>query len=370
VDFCGAQVSRIAVGGNPFSGIGHQDAALDRALKDYYTVARIKQTLFQCEELGINTAFLRADNHIMRLLHEYWNEGGTIQWFAQHAPERRDILHNIRSAKGAGATGVYIQGGLSDALQENGNLEEAREPLALIHELGLINGIAGHQPKTHLDAQAMGLDYDFHMVCFYNITGRRGKIDVPDTDPYLPEDRQRAANLVRDELSLTAPISEVERIQWTAYEAITSCEVESVNRCHLMPGCLPTLEWLREQGVKMGIATSNSEEIARRILRERGIDDFFDAVIGRRPELRMKPYPDQILKCFEEIGVSPRQGVVVGDSVRDVAAARSTGIYAIAVPSYFTKREALLKAGADQIIEHLDELPEAVKGLNLSPEQG
>jgi HAD superfamily hydrolase (TIGR01509 family) len=177
-------------------------------------------------------------------------------------------------------------------------------------------------------------------------------------------------NLVRDELTLTVPASEVERIQWTAYEAITSCEVESVNRCHLMPGCLPALEWLRGHGVKMGVATSNSEEVARRILKERGIDGFFDAVIGRRPELRMKPYPDQILKCFEEIGVSPRQGVVVGDSVRDVAAAKSAGIYAIAVPSYFTKREALLKAGADQIIEHLDKLPEAVKGLNLSPEPG
>jgi hypothetical protein len=200
VDFCGVQVSRIAVGGNPFSGIGHQDGALDQALKDYYTVARIKETLFQCEELGINTAFLRADNHIIRMLREYWNEGGTIQWFAQHAPERRDILHNIRSAKGGGATGIYIQGGLTDALQEKDRLADVAEPLALIRELGCVSGVAGHQPKTHLDAQAMGLGFDFHMVCFYNITGRRGRIDVPDTDPYLPEDRRRAANLVRDEL--------------------------------------------------------------------------------------------------------------------------------------------------------------------------
>jgi hypothetical protein len=197
VDFCGVQVSRIAVGGNPFSGIGHQDAALDRALKDYYAVARIKETLFQCEELGINTAFLRADNHIMRLLHEYWNDGGTIQWFAQHAPERRDILHNIRSAHGAGATGIYIQGGLTDACQERDALDELREPLALIRELGLPNGIAGHQPKTHLDAQAMDLGFGFHLVCFYNLTGRRGKIDVADPDePYHPDDRKRAANLL------------------------------------------------------------------------------------------------------------------------------------------------------------------------------
>ena len=198
VDFCGIEVSRIAVGGNPFSGIGHQDAALDRALRDYYTAARIKETLFQCEELGINTAFLRADNHIMRLLHEHWNEGGTIQWIAQHAPERRDLLHNIRQAHGAGATACYIQGAVMDGWQEHGHLDKAREPLALIRELGMVSGIAGHQPKTHRDAVTVGLDFGFHMVCFYNLTGRQGRIDVadPDAERYRPEDREQAAELL------------------------------------------------------------------------------------------------------------------------------------------------------------------------------
>lgn len=200
VQFGGVAVSRVAVGGNPFSGIGHQDAALDLAMRNYYTAARIKETLFQCEELGINTAFLRADNHIMRLLREYWNEGGKIQWLAQHAPEHRSILENIRAAKGAGASGIYIQGGVTDSLQEAGKLDDARAPLALIRELRLPNGIAGHQPKTHLDAQAMGLDFDFHMVCFYNLTGRRGKIDVadPNAERYRPEDRKLAANLLSE----------------------------------------------------------------------------------------------------------------------------------------------------------------------------
>ena len=198
INFCGAQVSRIAVGGNPFSGIGHQDGALDQAMKNYYTVGRIKETLFQCEELGINTAFMRADAHIIRLLREYWNEGGKIQWFAQHAPEHRNMLDNIKSAKGGGATGIYIQGGVTDTLQEAGKLEDLREALALLRQLVVVSGLAGHQPKTHLDCQALGLDHHFHMVCFYNLTGRRGKIDVPDTDPYLPEDRRRAANLLRE----------------------------------------------------------------------------------------------------------------------------------------------------------------------------
>jgi len=198
VDFCGVQVSRITVGGNPFSGIGHQDAALDKAMKDYYTTARIKETLFQCEELGINTAFLRADNHIMRLLHEYWNEGGTIQWFAQHAPERADLLANIRQAHGAGAAACYLHGGVADSWQEAGALGNAREPLALIRQLGIPSGLAGHQPKTHIEAQTMGLDFDFHMACFYNLTGRRGKIDVadPEAERFHPDDRTRAATLL------------------------------------------------------------------------------------------------------------------------------------------------------------------------------
>ena len=198
VDFAGLSVSRMVVGGNPFSGIGHQDGALDRALRDYYTVARIKETLFQCEELGINTAVLRADNHIMRLLREYWNEGGKIQWFAQHAPERASMLDNIRQAAGAGATGCYIQGGVGDSLQEKGELETLAEALALIRERGMVPGIAGHQPKTHIDAQALGLDFDFHMVCFYNLTGRRGKIhEAPAEDhQYHPDDRERAAALL------------------------------------------------------------------------------------------------------------------------------------------------------------------------------
>ncbi len=198
VDFCGLSVSRIVVGGNPISGIGHQDAPLDRALRDYYTTARIKETLFRCEELGINTAVLRADNHIIRLLHEYWNEGGTIQWFAQTAPERASVLDNIRQVAGAGAKACYLHGGVADRHQEQGTLEAFAEPLALIRERGMVPGIAGHQPKTHLDAQAQGLDFDFHMVCFYNLTGRQGKIDVADAqaDRYHPDDRARAARLL------------------------------------------------------------------------------------------------------------------------------------------------------------------------------
>ena len=170
-------------------------------------------------------------------------------------------------------------------------------------------------------------------------------------------------NLVRDEVSSALPKEDVLRIQQGAYDAIESCEVESIKRCELMPGCQATLSWLTERGYTLGVATSNSQLVAEQILEREGLSHFFTSVIGRRPDLKMKPHPDQILRCLEEMGVERRHSLMVGDSTRDVLAARSADIYVIAVPSYFTKRDALVEAGVDMMIESLSELPEVIMRL-------
>jgi len=194
----GLQVSRLIVGGNPFSGVSHQNADKDLEMIDYYSIARIKETLAECERLGINTLFARADQHIMRLMREYRNEGGQIQWFAQSAPEMASLEDNIRRARHFGAVGCYLHGGVVDQYFERGELEKLRGPLALIRDLGMVPGIAAHQPAAHLEAQRLNLGHDFHMVCFYNITGRRGKIERADPEEkFRPEDREAAVAALR-----------------------------------------------------------------------------------------------------------------------------------------------------------------------------
>lgn len=193
-----AEVSRLIIGGNPFSGVSHQSGEHDRAMRDYYTAARIKDTLHACEAAGINTLFARADNHIMRLLNEYWNDGGTILWFAQTAPERGNPTHNIQQAASAGATGIYVHGGVTDAFYEQGKLESVAEQLAAARQTGAVVGMASHHPRVHLGAQELDLDVDFYMQCAYNLTGRRGKIDVADPEErFDPEDPPKAYAAVR-----------------------------------------------------------------------------------------------------------------------------------------------------------------------------
>ena len=170
-------------------------------------------------------------------------------------------------------------------------------------------------------------------------------------------------NLVRDENVRSMDEESVWDIQGSVYAEVEACELEAVDRCGLMPGCLDVLDWVRDRGIVMGVATSNSELVAERVLDSGGIRGFFGAVVGRRPELRMKPYPDQILVCLEEMGVDPSRGLMVGDSVKDVEAAIRAKVPVVAVPSYFTSREAVESLGADVTIGGLGELPAAIVGM-------
>jgi len=182
-------VSRLLIGGNPFSGHAHQTSEMAKAMLDYYTTARIKATLREAERLGINTFVGRADAHVMRMLNEYYGEGGEVQWFAQTAPEMRDVAANIRQVAASGAKACYLHGGMVDIMTREGRVEEFRPWLALIKELGMMPGLCSHDAAHPLLFEEKGLGAEFYMCCFYNIYLRG--------EEYLEEDRAAMTATIR-----------------------------------------------------------------------------------------------------------------------------------------------------------------------------
>ncbi|MCC7495730.1 MAG: hypothetical protein IT204_25490 [Fimbriimonadaceae bacterium] len=167
VELGSLRVSRLIAGGGPFAGISHQSPALNRAMLDYHTTARVLETLHTCVAAGINTLLARADAHIMRLLHEFRGEGGQIHWIAQTAPEYRTVEDNVRRAVAAGADAVYLHGGVCETLWSEGELAELERLLAVLRATGRPCGFAAHDPRCHLDL-APRLAVDFQMVCLFN----------------------------------------------------------------------------------------------------------------------------------------------------------------------------------------------------------
>jgi hypothetical protein len=191
------EISRLIVGGNPISGFSHQTDERSRTMLEFFTVERIKALWRDCESHGITAVVARADAFVMRVLAEYWREGGRIQWIAQTAPEYREAAQNIRAAHHAGASAIYIHGGDTDRLFAEQQTEAIRERVELIHSLGLPAGLAAHEPCHHLTAQDAGIPVDFHMVCLYTLDGYQGRRDHTPKETFEFEDRARALGVLR-----------------------------------------------------------------------------------------------------------------------------------------------------------------------------
>ena len=192
-------VSKLIIGGNPFGGFSHQSPEKDLEMRRYYTTCRIKETLKRAEELGINTHIGRADHHMIRLLLEYWDEGGAIQWIGQQCPLIGDINMGISNAIAGGAKACVLHGGLMDFLVAQNQLDEVPPAIARIRDAGMPAGIAGHNPKVFEWAED-NLDVDFYMCSYYNSAPRdeRAEHVAGMEERFESEDRDIMVRLIQD----------------------------------------------------------------------------------------------------------------------------------------------------------------------------
>ncbi|MBL8232849.1 MAG: hypothetical protein JNL98_30400 [Bryobacterales bacterium] len=170
INFGRHSVSRLIVGGNPVSANSHVSRELDIEMRDYFTSSNAKKLLAACERAGVNTWQSRADRHIMRLLHEYRQEGGRIQWIAQTASEYGDLRRNLSEASALRPIAIYHHGSMTDKHWLAGRPETIAEALKQIRQTGAMVGLGTHIPEVVDHAESKGWDLDFYMACVYNLS--------------------------------------------------------------------------------------------------------------------------------------------------------------------------------------------------------
>ena len=195
------QITRLIIGGNPFSGGSHFSPELDRAFLDYYTTDNIKRALLECERCGLNTMQSRGDRHIRRMIREYRNGGGTLQWIAQTASELADQAGHVRQLAGE-AIAIYHHGSRTDRLWREGRIDEAQELLKVMRDCGVQVGLGTHRPEVIEHAEEHDWDLDFYMACFYTLGSEQGESPVirEESQPHEAfddADRERMTATIR-----------------------------------------------------------------------------------------------------------------------------------------------------------------------------
>ena len=132
------------------------------------------------------------------------------------------------------------------------------------------------------------------------------------------------------------------------------------NLRHISPQPFPhvkeTLKSLSEQGVVLTIASSRSHASLVELIHGMGISSYFSFLIGADDVEHAKPEPEPVLNILAATHTDARDTLVVGDMAVDILMGARAGALTCGVTWGNGSRHELEQAGADYIIESIDEL--------------
>jgi HAD superfamily hydrolase (TIGR01509 family) len=99
-----------------------------------------------------------------------------------------------------------------------------------------------------------------------------------------------------------------------------------------LPGVLESLAFFKQQGYKIGLATSSYEVLIDTVLETLAIGHYFDKTHSAEHEKHGKPHPAVYLHTAQELGVNPLECLVIEDSINGVIAGKAARMHVICVP--------------------------------------
>lgn len=130
--------------------------------------------------------------------------------------------------------------------------------------------------------------------------------------------------------------------------------------CHssrIYAGALECLQWLRAQDCLLACVTNKPLEHTRELLQALELDGFFSLVFGGDSLAERKPDAMPLLECLRRFEIDAVDALMVGDSMNDIAAARSAGVESICVTYGYNQGQDVNELGATKVVESLAELP-------------
>lgn len=120
-----------------------------------------------------------------------------------------------------------------------------------------------------------------------------------------------------------------------ADEAISAYRADYTNRGWAMNsvyvGVPELLADLRAAQIRLAVATSKAEPVARRILDHFGLTDHFDVIAGASIDGTRASKADVVAYALSQLGTLPERVLMVGDRAHDVEGAAAHGIATVVV---------------------------------------
>lgn len=120
------------------------------------------------------------------------------------------------------------------------------------------------------------------------------------------------------------------------------------------PGLYEILDYLKNKGYKIALASSTSSQSVHHHLKEKDIEKYFAAVICGDMVEKSKPEPDIYLKACAEISENPADCVAIEDLKNGLLSAHRAGMQVIMVPDLWqgeAETDSFLMAKCENLTE-------------------
>lgn len=131
----------------------------------------------------------------------------------------------------------------------------------------------------------------------------------------------------------------------------------------LYDGIKPMFKNLKKDGFKIGIASSKPQIYIDTLLNYFDLSEYFDCVCGVSFTADCEPKSDIIARCIKELGVSPKETLMVGDRSYDIDGAKLNFADSAGVLWGYGSKFEFIEAGADFIVEKAEDIESVALGF-------
>lgn len=221
-----------------------------------------------------------------------------------------------------------------------------------------------------------GIVFDIEKVLtdFYrSVDWRKAKIDIMRIfeDSGVSVDRELLASREGflsnfDKLVEGLPFHKAAGLWEDSSAKLEEYELSAIQYSKLRPYAWDVLRWARWRNLSIGAIALSTRKVALELVSKFNLQGYIDVIVGRGMRYRVKPYPDQILRCISDMRVRNDEVIFICSDENDLKASKTVGIYTIIVLTDSIVKKHIVKM-ADCIVENLYQLLKFLEeNLNFS----
>ena len=168
------------------------------------------------------------------------------------------------------------------------------------------------------------------------------------------------ASIYNDTLAFTAKATGPADTEWVMaiIDAVyDKYDADAESRWSLYPDTLDMLSTLDDHGFPIGLVSNIGKNALQAAMNRLGLSQRLKVIVSRDDVEQLKPHAGGLVQAAKALNIHPAHTIFIGDSRKDVIAARNAGMRAGFIAGGEDSRQALHESPADIEINRLGELP-------------